>query len=65
VLRGDGDIREVIHSHSAPADLVFLGLGLPEAGEERKYADRLDLLLSGLPDAVLVRNAGEFSGRLV
>ena len=47
------------------ADFVFLGMDTPEAGEEELYAARLLSLLDGLPSTLLVRNAGEFRGRLV
>jgi hypothetical protein len=62
---GDTDIAEVIHRHSAGADLVFLGLQEPVPGTEEAYARRLDHLANGLNTVVFVRNAGEFAGKLV
>ena len=58
-------IADVIHRSSADADLVFLGLQDPKAGEEAEYAKRLEKLAEGLNTTVFVRNAGEFAGRLI
>jgi amino acid transporter len=58
-------IADVIHEHSADADLVFLGLQDPEPGTEAEYARRLERLVEGLNTTVFVRNAGEFAGRLI
>jgi hypothetical protein len=44
---------------------VMLGLGIPGIGEELAYAEGLSALLEGLPATLLVRNSGEFQGRLV
>jgi amino acid transporter len=59
------DTHALIRAHSKVADFVFLGMDTPEAGEEELYAARLLSLLEGLPSTLLVRNAGEFRGRLV
>ena len=58
-------IAEVIHTHSRSADVVFLGLGQPEPGDEHDYADRLMELTSGLNTTVFVHNASEAAGRLI
>ncbi len=56
---------DLIKAHSRAADLVFLGMNIPEEGGELAYATNLLRLLDGLPPTLLVRNAGEFRGRLV
>lgn len=66
IVRSDEvTVVQTIHEHSANADLVFLGLREPEPGEDEAYADTLLRLTDGLPTTVLVRNGGEFSGRLI
>jgi potassium/chloride transporter 4/5/6 len=56
---------EIIKEASRKADLVFLGLGTPDAKDEAAYADQLLLLVDGLPTTILLRNASRFQGRLV
>ncbi|MEC9466053.1 MAG: amino acid permease [Myxococcota bacterium] len=61
----DQSIETCIQAHSQDASLVFLGLPVPPAGEESLYAETLVKLVQGMPDTLLVRNAGPFRGRLV
>ena len=61
----DSSVRQVIHSESSGADLVFLGLGTPELGDEESYAERLMELAEGLPTTFFVKNASLFVGELV
>ncbi len=66
ILRPDNQThREVIQDASKNADLVFLGMAVPEPGEEAIYASVLMDLLDGLPSTILVRNASRFHGQLV
>ncbi len=66
IVRQPGEsIADVIHAHSATADLVFLGLMEPPAGAEAEYAARLRELAEGLRTTIFVRNAGEFAGNLI
>jgi len=58
-------VREMIHKTSADADLVLLGLALPEVGEEDAYAQRLYDMVEGLKNWFLVRNGSLFIGDLV
>ncbi|MCB9780560.1 MAG: Na-K-Cl cotransporter [Alphaproteobacteria bacterium] len=58
-------VVELIHHHSASAGLVFMGLAVPEPQDAAAYADDLRDLLDGMPNAILVRNAGPFRGKLV
>ncbi len=62
---GDRPIFDLIHEESREADIVFMGLALPEPGEEEAYAERLEALIEGIPRVVLVKNSSEFSGELV
>jgi hypothetical protein len=61
----DRTLGEIIKSRSGSADLVFFGLMVPEQGEEEVYAERLMQLARELKSVVFVRNASEFSGRLL
>ncbi|MBN1163875.1 MAG: amino acid permease, partial [Candidatus Krumholzibacteriota bacterium] len=58
-------LNEIIKTTSSDADIVFVGLMVPEEGEESLYADRLIKLTEGLESIVFVRNACEFSGKLI
>jgi len=61
----DTDHIDVIRTASLNADMLFLGMAVPEPGQEREYAEQLMTLLDGLPTAILVRNSSRFQGRLV
>ncbi|RME21515.1 MAG: Na-K-Cl cotransporter [Deltaproteobacteria bacterium] len=65
VRREDDGLPDLLRTHSEGAALVFLGMAVPEAGAEERYADQLARLVAGLPNTILVRNAGPFRGRLV
>lgn len=57
--------RDIIHAESRDADVVFLGIREPAPGDEREYADRMRLLIEGLPTVVFVKNSSFLAGRLV
>ncbi len=59
------NMAELINKHSADAALVFMGLNIPEPGEEEKYVERLHELTEGLNAVVFVRSAGPFAGSLL
>jgi amino acid transporter len=59
------DVIDMIHRASLDTDVVFLGLNIPNPGEEPEYAVRLDRLVSGFKTAILVRNAEPFAGEMV
>ncbi len=61
----DKSIASVMHDASSDADVVFLGLHVPEVGAEADYAARLGELVGGFGAAVLVRNASPFAGDLI
>lgn len=58
-------VSDVIHEYSRDADIVFLGLMIPQPGSEAEYAERLVELTQGLGTTIFVRNAGQFAGHLV
>lgn len=58
-------IEEMMKEESADADVVFLGLMVPESGQEIEYAKRLMEMVKGLTSVVFVRNSGKFGGELV
>ncbi|RMF97469.1 MAG: Na-K-Cl cotransporter [Candidatus Schekmanbacteria bacterium] len=59
------DIEDMMKEESFDADVVFLGLKIPETGTEMQYAKRIEKLVSGFSSVVLVRNSGKFVGELV
>ena len=61
----DRDVADIMHSHSALADVVFLGLMMPPFGDETRYAERLVQLAEGFRTTIFVRNAGRFAGDLL
>jgi amino acid transporter len=65
VLPEGSSVREVIPRESARADVVFLGLKVPEVGESDDYGDQLRELSAGLKTVFFVKNSSDFTGRLV
>lgn len=66
MLRPAGrSIRDIIHAESAHADVVFLGLHLPDGEDHLPYAQRLLELAEGLGTVFFVKNASGFGGKLV
>ncbi len=65
VKEPDTSVADTIHAASSAADVVFLGIGVPNEGEEREAAVRLNQLVATLPPTILVHNAGPFAGQLV
>lgn len=61
----DKTVMQVIQDNSREADVVFLGMQVPEPGEELAYAKRLNDFVKHLGAVVLVRNAGKFAGDLM
>jgi amino acid transporter len=58
-------INEVIQENSHLSDIVFMGLNIPQSGEEKQYVKRLDELSKGLRTTIFVRNGEEFAGELI
>ena len=59
------NVIELMHKSSKDADLVFIGLGLPELNKEIEFAENLDKLVTGFNSAILVRNAESTEGELI
>ncbi len=58
-------VLEHMHEASREADVVFLGLAVPEPGQEAEFAERLRKLAAGFRTTVLVHNADPFAGELI
>ena len=66
IVRLDDEPLELaMFSASRKADVVFLGLNIPEPGGELAYAERLIVLSEGFHAAIFVRNNGRFAGELI
>jgi amino acid transporter len=66
IIRPPGKkIHEIIRLNSGTADIVFIGLKIPEPGSEGDYAKKLSEIANGLSTVIFVRNAGEFAGNLI
>jgi hypothetical protein len=61
----DQSVIDVMHRASRGADVVFLGLAIPEPGTELEYAQRLFELADGFTATILVRNNEPFAGELI
>lgn len=59
------EVRDLMFSLSSDADIVFLGLKIPEPDGMHDYAERLWELAHGFQTTVFVRNAGLFVGELI
>jgi potassium/chloride transporter 4/5/6 len=65
VLLAGRKLAQVFAEHSRGAGIVFMGMGIPEPGEEEAYRSRVEDLVKDLPTTVLVRNASPFRGQLL
>ena len=61
----DSSISTLIQERSAAADVVFVGLAVPEPGKEAEYAERLEKLTGELPVVFFVKNSCLFVGKLL
>ena len=61
----DKSVIETIHENSSDAEIVFMGLQIPETGQEMQYGKRLTALSDKLQTTVFVKNSEEFSGELL
>jgi len=61
----ESSISELIQSRSASADAVFLGLAVPEIGNELEYVKRLESLAGDFPVVFFVKNSCLFVGKLL
>lgn len=65
LLQEGQSVSDLIKERSKDAEVVFMGLAVPEPGEEEDYARRMLKLVPDLPNVVLVKNASYFAGDLV
>jgi amino acid transporter len=66
LLPEDRTVREIIHEKSARADVVFLGLRVPDSKEQQAdHAQRLLEMASALRTVFFVKNSSLFVGKLV
>lgn len=67
VLLEEGNTRiiDIIHRESQSAEVVFLGLAIPDSGRELEYANWLHEMIDGLGTVVLVKNSSMFTGDLI
>ncbi len=61
----DENVTNIMHNSSKDADIVFLGLALPERNNEEVFAEDLDRLVVGFKSTILVRNAESTQGELI
>jgi len=61
----EATITQMIYENSREADLVFIGLKIPDEGDEKNYIRRLDELSKGLKTTIFVRNGEKFAGELI
>ncbi len=59
------DVVDLMHRSSKEADIVFLGLALPNKEEDAEFAESLDKLVTGFNSTILVRNAESTQGELI
>jgi amino acid transporter len=61
----DKPIVDIMRETSRDADVVMIGLSVPEPDEIEDYARRLLEIVEGMPTTVFVRNSGPFGGQLL
>ncbi len=61
----DKSLEQMIQDESRDAEIVFLGLAIPEVGNELQYARRISALAADLPTVFFVRNATMHQGNLI
>ena len=61
----DRSVKEIIHAESAEADIVFLGLDVPDDDKIGAYAERLADIGEPLRTVFYVKNASLFVGELI
>jgi amino acid transporter len=59
------NVIDLMHNSSKDADIVFIGLALPEKNSEEEFTENLDKLVIGFKSTILVRNAESTQGELL
>ncbi len=65
IKKTNENVIDIMHNSSKDADIVFLGLALPEKNNEEEFAENLDKLVVGFKSTILVRNAESTQGELI
>ena len=65
IKKNDENVIDLMHNSSKDADIVFLGLALPEKNSEEEFAENLNKLVVGFKSTILVRNAESTQGELI
>jgi len=65
IKQSDENVIDLMHNSSKDADIVFLGLALPDKNNEEQFAENLDKLVRGFKSTILVRNAESTQGELI
>jgi amino acid transporter len=63
--KNNTSVAELMHRSSEDADIVFLGLALPEKSYDVNFAKNLNELVIGFNSTILVRNAESTQGELI
>lgn len=65
VRSNEHSLNHVIVSHSKTADLVMLGMSLPEPDQADSFIDWYGQLAEGLDNVIFIRNSSPFRGQLI
>jgi len=65
VKPGDKSFKQILFEESREAEISFLGLAVPENGNEQVYAEHLMDLVEKLPTVIFVKNSSFFAGKLI
>ena len=65
IKKTNENVIDLMHNSSKDADIVFIGLALPEKNREEEFAENLDKLVIGFKSTILVRNSESTQGELL
>ena len=65
IKKKNENVIDLMHNSSKDADIVFIGLALPEKNSKKEFADNIDKLVAGFKSTILVRNAESTQGELI
>ncbi len=63
--KNNENVADLMHRSSKDADIVFLGMALPEVSHDIEFAKKLNKLVTGFSSTILVRNAESTQGELI
>ena len=61
----DQSVFEVMHHYSKDADIVFMGLMIPEIGKESEYLERMNEFSNNFKATIFIKNGEKFAGKLL